>query len=149
MHYPSEVTWSDGSNSHVTCWADYALAPDAMYETAQGVVCNNFWVSFFKVLSLMHLTLLMLNFEIAEMIPLGKRRHADHMRIVFEKNSHKLVSQSISNGWIHVSNEYLQTVEGQQMVSFRDGSDTYMSEEQYAMVKHVGLNFISCLLCFY
>jgi hypothetical protein len=35
------------------------------------------------------------------------------------------------------------------MGSFHDGSDTYLSEEQYAMVKHVGLNFISCLLCFY
>jgi hypothetical protein len=31
---------------------------------------------------------------------------------VFEKSAHKLVSQSISNGWIHASNEYLQTVEG-------------------------------------
>jgi hypothetical protein len=71
------------------------------------------------------------------------------MRIVFEKNAHKLVSQSISNGRIHASNEYLQTVKGQQMGMFYDGSDTYLTEEQYAMVKHVGLNFISCLLCFY
>jgi hypothetical protein len=61
----------------------------------------------------------------------------------------KLVSQSISNGWIHASNEYLQTFAGQQMNAFRDGSDTYLTEEQYAMVKHVGLNFITCLFCFY
>jgi hypothetical protein len=73
----------------------------------------------------------------------------DHMRSVFEKKAHKLVSQSISNGWIHASNEYLQTVEGQQMGSFRYGSYMYLTEEQYAMVKHVGLNFISFLLCFY
>jgi hypothetical protein len=39
-------------------------------------------------------------------------------------------------------------VEGQQMGSFHDGSDTYLTEEQYAMVKHVSLNFISCLLYF-
>jgi hypothetical protein len=45
-------------------------------------------------------------------------------------------------------NEYLQMVEGQQMGLFRNGSDTYLTEEQYAMVKYVGLNFISCLLCF-
>jgi hypothetical protein len=32
---------------------------------------------------------------------------------------------------------------------FHDGSDTYLIEEQYAMVKHVHLNFISCLLYFY
>jgi hypothetical protein len=32
---------------------------------------------------------------------------------------------------------------------FRGGSDTYLTEEQYAMVKHVGLNFFSFLLCFY
>jgi hypothetical protein len=31
---------------------------------------------FFKVLSLTHLTLLLLDFEIAETIPLAKRRHA-------------------------------------------------------------------------
>jgi hypothetical protein len=43
----------------------------------------------------------------------------------------------------------MQTVEGQQLGSFRDGSDTYLTEEQYAMVKYVGLNFIICLLCFY
>jgi hypothetical protein len=73
----------------------------------------------------------------------------DHTRDVFEKNAHKLVSQSISNGQIHATNEYLRTIEGQQMGSFRDGLDTYLPEEQYAMVKHVGLNFISCLLCFY
>jgi hypothetical protein len=68
---------------------------------------------------------------------------------VFENNAHKLVGQSISNEQIHASNEYLQTIEGQQMGSFHNGSDTYLTEEQYAMVKHVGLNFISCLLCFY
>jgi hypothetical protein len=73
----------------------------------------------------------------------------DHVRIVFEKNAHKLMSQSISNGWIHASNEYLQMVEGKQMGSFHNGSDTYLTEEQYALVKHVGLNFISCLVCFY
>jgi hypothetical protein len=71
------------------------------------------------------------------------------VRSVFEKSAHKLMSQSVSNGWIHTSNEYLQMVEGQQLGSFRDGSDTYLTEEQYTMVKHVGLNFIICLLCFY
>jgi hypothetical protein len=39
----------------------------------------------------------------------------DHMRSVFEKSAHKLMSQSISNGRIHTSNEYLQTFEGQQL----------------------------------
>jgi hypothetical protein len=73
----------------------------------------------------------------------------DHVRSVFEKSAHKLVSQSISNGQIHASNEYLKTVEGQQLGSFHDGSDMYLTEEQYAMVKHVGLNFIICLLYFY
>jgi hypothetical protein len=71
------------------------------------------------------------------------------VRSVFEKSAHKLVSQSISNGWIRASNKYLQMVEGQQLGSLRDGSDTYLTEEQYAMVKHGGLNFISFLLCFY
>jgi hypothetical protein len=61
MHYPGKVTLSDGTNSAATCWVDYALAPDVTYGTAQGVVCCGYWV--------------MLDFEIAEMIPLAKQRH--------------------------------------------------------------------------
>jgi hypothetical protein len=34
LHYPSEVTRSDGTSSPATCWADYALAPDVTYGTA-------------------------------------------------------------------------------------------------------------------
>jgi hypothetical protein len=73
----------------------------------------------------------------------------DHMKSVFEKSAHKLMSQAISNGRIRASNEYLEMFGGQQLGSFRDGSYTYLTEEQYAMVKHVDLNFIICLLCFY
>jgi hypothetical protein len=73
----------------------------------------------------------------------------NHMRSVFKKSAHKLVCQSISNGRIRALNEYLQTVEGQQLGSFRDGLETYLTEEQYAMVKHVGPNFIICLLYFF
>jgi hypothetical protein len=73
----------------------------------------------------------------------------DHARSVFEKSAHKLVSQAISNGRIRTSNEYLETFKGQQLGSFRDGSDTYLTKEQYAMVKHVGLNCIIYLLYFY
>jgi hypothetical protein len=79
MHYPGKVTQSDGTTSLATCWADHALARDAAYGTTQGVVWRDFWVSFlvifFKVLSLTHLTLVMLDFEIAETILLAKRRH--------------------------------------------------------------------------
>jgi hypothetical protein len=69
--------------------------------------------------------------------------------VSLKKSAHKLVSQSISNGWICAPNEYMQIVEGQELRLFHDGSDMYLTEEQYAMVKHVGLNFIICLLCFY
>jgi hypothetical protein len=70
----------------------------------------------------------------------------DNMRSVFEKSAHRLVSQAISNGWIRASNEYLETFEGQQLGPFRDGLDTYLTEEQFVMVKHVGLNFIICFV---
>jgi hypothetical protein len=77
LHYPGEVTGSDGTSSPAICWADYALAPDMTYGTAQGAVWRDFsisfWSSLFKVLSLMHLTLLMLDFEITKAIPLAKR----------------------------------------------------------------------------
>jgi DNA replication initiation complex subunit (GINS family) len=36
----------------------------------------------------------------------------DHARSVFKKSAHKLVSQAISNGWIHASNKYLEMFEG-------------------------------------
>jgi hypothetical protein len=68
----------------------------------------------------------------------------DHVRSVFKKSAHKLVSQSISNGWIRAPNEYMQIVEGQELRLFHDGSEMYLTKEQYAMVKHVDLNFILC-----
>jgi hypothetical protein len=68
---------------------------------------------------------------------------------VFKNSAHKLVIQAISNGRIQALNEYLETFKGQQLGLFRDGWDTYLIKEQYAMVKHVGLNFMICLLCFY
>jgi hypothetical protein len=71
------------------------------------------------------------------------------VRSVFEKSAHMLVSQAISNGRIRASNEYLETFEGQYLGSFCDGSDTYLTEEQYVMVKYIGLTFIICLLYFY
>jgi hypothetical protein len=93
--------------------------------------------------------LLLLDFEIVEMISLVKRRHAGPREECVREECSKLVSQAISNGWIRASNEYLETFKGQQLGLFHDGSDTYLTEEQYAIVKHVGLNFIICLLYFY
>jgi hypothetical protein len=43
----------------------------------------------------------------------------------------------------------MRAVEGHQMGSFHDGTNMYLTKEQYAMLKRVGLNFISCLLCFH
>jgi hypothetical protein len=83
MHYPGEVTPGDGTTSPATCWDGYVLAPDTTYDvayvTVKGAVWSDFWVRFlvifFKVLSLTHLILLLLDFEIAEMISLAKQRH--------------------------------------------------------------------------
>jgi hypothetical protein len=82
MHYHSKVTQSDDTTSLATCWDDYAFAPNVTYVTGRGgVVWSDLWVSFFviffKVLSLTHLTLLLLDFEIAKMIPLAKQRHVE------------------------------------------------------------------------
>jgi hypothetical protein len=56
------------------------LLPTQHMETFRGqcgaTSGKAFWSSFFIVLSLTYLTLLMLDFEIVEMIPLEKRRHA-------------------------------------------------------------------------
>jgi hypothetical protein len=50
MHYPDEVTWSNGTISPATYWDDYALASDATYGTANGAVWSDFWVSFLVIL---------------------------------------------------------------------------------------------------
>jgi hypothetical protein len=50
MHYPSEVTWSDGTISPATCWDDYALALDVTYGSTKGAVWSDFWVSFLVIL---------------------------------------------------------------------------------------------------
>jgi hypothetical protein len=59
----------------------------------------------------------------------------DHARSVFEKSADRHVNQAISNERIRASKEYLKKFVWQQLGSFRDGSDTYLTEEQYAMVK--------------
>jgi hypothetical protein len=50
MHYPGEVTRSDGTIFSATCWDDYVLTPDATYGTAKGEVWSNFWESFSVIL---------------------------------------------------------------------------------------------------
>jgi hypothetical protein len=70
LHYPGEVTWSDGVSSPATCWADYALARDTMYGITQGAVWSDFWVSFLVIL--FQCFMVMLQFEIAETIPLAE-----------------------------------------------------------------------------
>jgi hypothetical protein len=50
MHYPGEVTRSDGTISPAACWDDYALAPDVTYGSAQGAVWSGYWVSFSVIL---------------------------------------------------------------------------------------------------
>jgi hypothetical protein len=42
LHYPDEVTRSDGTSSAATCWADYGLSPDVTYGIAQGAVWSDF-----------------------------------------------------------------------------------------------------------
>jgi hypothetical protein len=50
MHYPGEVTRSDGTISPTTCWDNYALAPDVTYGTSNGAVWSDLWVSFLVIL---------------------------------------------------------------------------------------------------
>jgi hypothetical protein len=44
LHYPVLVT-KGGCSEPTTTWRDYARAPDAIYENAQGVVRHTFWIS--------------------------------------------------------------------------------------------------------
>jgi hypothetical protein len=46
MHYPGEVTRSDGTTSPATSWDDYTLAPDSTYVTTKRVVWSDFYESF-------------------------------------------------------------------------------------------------------
>jgi hypothetical protein len=51
MHYPGEVTQSDGTTFPTNCWDDYALAPNMTYVTTKGAVWSDFWVSFSVIFS--------------------------------------------------------------------------------------------------
>lgn len=57
----------------------------------------------------------------------------DHARSVFEVNARKLVMQMLSNARSQVVNDYLK-LHDHEVGSFRDASDTYLTEEQYAEV---------------
>jgi hypothetical protein len=50
MHYPGEVTRSDGTISPATCWDDYTLAPNAIFGTAKETVWSDFCISFSVIL---------------------------------------------------------------------------------------------------
>jgi hypothetical protein len=50
LHYPSNIPQRDSASFAATCWADYGLSPDVMYETPLGAVWSDFWVSFFITL---------------------------------------------------------------------------------------------------
>jgi hypothetical protein len=93
--------------------------------------------------------LLLLDFEIAETILLAKRRHAGPCEECVREECSQARESSYIKWMDSASNEYLETFEGQQLGSFCDASDMYLTEEQYAMVKYIGLNFIICLLYFY
>ena len=71
-----------------------------------------------------------------------------HARAVFNTSAQKLVTQAISNARIQATNEWLRKFEGQNLAQFRSGSDTYLTEEQYAQVKHIGLHLFVLLAIF-
>jgi hypothetical protein len=50
---------------------------------------------------------------------------------MFNTSAMELVTQAISNGRIQVTNDWMKKFEGQLVTVFRDGSDMYLSEEQY------------------
>jgi hypothetical protein len=47
LHYLGLVMIGAGHSAPVTCWRDYARAPDTRYENAQEAVRNAFWVSLY------------------------------------------------------------------------------------------------------
>jgi hypothetical protein len=153
MHYPSEVTRRDGTISPVICWDNYALAPDMMYGTSKGAMWNDFWVSFSVILFQSFIPdapdFAIAFCEDAEMILLAKQTHAGPREECVQEECSQARESSYIKWMDLLSNEYLETFEGQQLSSFHDGSNMYLTEEQYAMVKHVILNFIICLHCFY
>jgi hypothetical protein len=97
----------------------------------------------------MHLTLLPHDFEIVETIPLAKGRHVGpREKCVREECSQ--AHESIHIKWTDSHIKWvLVDIRGAATSSFCDGSDSYLTKEQYAMVKYVGLNFIIYWLCFY
>ena len=65
----------------------------------------------------------------------------EHAKVVFHANAMKVVREAFNNGRIQATNEYLKKFEGQQLESFRSASDTYLTEEEYAQVKHISVHY--------
>jgi hypothetical protein len=74
LHYPSNIPQRDSASFAATCCADYGLSLDVMYETPLGgsverLLGKLFHHPFSKFYS-WRLTLVMIEFEIVETIPL-------------------------------------------------------------------------------
>jgi hypothetical protein len=77
---------------------------------------------------------------------LSSDSNESHARVVFNNSVMKLVSQAISNARIQAINDWLKKFKGQVVIVFREGSDMYLTEEQYAQVQHIVLYLILFLL---
>jgi hypothetical protein len=60
--------------------------------------------------------------------------NVSHARVVFNTSATKLVTQAIYNMRIQATNDWLKKFEGQAAMVYREGSDTYLTEEQYVQV---------------
>jgi hypothetical protein len=109
----SHLFWTMLSRGHRLCGTHVAYGriqgawrtrKPLAYTCVRMVLCQSFQSFFFKVLSLMHLTFLLLDFKIAKMIPLAKRRHAGpHEECVREECSEACESSYIK--WMDSRNE--------------------------------------------
>jgi hypothetical protein len=73
----------------------------------------------------------------------------EHAKRVFHNTAKKVVKDAISNSRLQAVNQVLKS-KGQSVLSFRQASDVYLSEEEYAGVRYrrVMVVFLTCCLPF-
>jgi hypothetical protein len=105
------------------------------------------YASLLHLLNLYSSSILLLTLILQRRFRLVDNVDMEHVREVLHKNARKIITQAISYARIAASNKYLKKFVGQELGVFRDGSDTYLTEEQYAMVKHFGFHVFLILHC--
>jgi hypothetical protein len=137
LHHPGVVTMPrNGRCELATTWEHYRFSPDGSYETAEGAVAHDFWVSIFSYIfvfiTLMYYCVFIVYFILQLRFHLPEEgNHQTHTFEVFNVTAQKVMKDTISYARIQANNTYYKEVLRQKMNKKLSSSHIYLTEEQY------------------